>query len=91
MWFHALLGYVNAISSDATEHSLENSINGGWSADVHLIGKDILRFHVVYWPSMLLSAKMKVPKKVFIRSDLPKTGSGKVLKRELKQWVQENS
>ena len=33
----------------------------------------------------------KVPKKVFIRSDLPKTGSGKVLKRELKQWVQENS
>ena len=33
----------------------------------------------------------KVPKSVFIRSDLPKTGSGKVLKRELKQWVQENS
>ena len=33
----------------------------------------------------------KVPKKVFIRSNLPKTGSGKVLKRELKQWVQETS
>ena len=38
VWFDALLGYVSAISSDATEHSLEKSINGGWPADVHLIG-----------------------------------------------------
>jgi len=58
VWFDALLGYVSAISSDATEHySLEKSINGGWPADVHLIGKDILRFHAVYWPAMLISAK----------------------------------
>ena len=65
VWFDALLGYVSAISSDAKEHSLEKSINGGWPADVHLIGKDILRFHAVYWPAMLISAKMNVPKKVF--------------------------
>ena len=74
VWFDALLGYVSAISSDATEHSLEKSINGGWPADVHFIGKDILRFHAVYWPAMLISANMKVPKKVFGHGFLTREG-----------------
>ena len=56
VWFDALLGYVSAISSDSTEHSLEKSINGGWPADVHFIGKDILRFHAVYWPCLLYTS-----------------------------------
>lgn len=37
----------------------------GWPADVHLVGKDILRFHAVYWPGMLLSAGLPLPKRVF--------------------------
>ena len=74
VWFDALLGYVSAISSEETEHSLEKSINEGWPADVHLIGKDILRFHAVYWPAMLISANMKVPKKVFGHGFLTREG-----------------
>ena len=66
VWFDALLGYVSAISLDTKNPSLEESINKGWPADIHLIGKDILRFHAVYWPAMLISAGMKVPKKVGI-------------------------
>ena len=37
----------------------------GWPADVHLVGKDILRFHAVYWPGMLLSAGLPLPRKIF--------------------------
>lgn len=37
----------------------------GWPADVHIVGKDILRFHAVYWPGMLLSAGLPLPRKVF--------------------------
>ena len=74
VWFDALLGYVSAISSDTTDYSLEKSINGGWPADVHLIGKDILRFLAVYWPAMLISAGMKVPKKVFGHGFLTREG-----------------
>ena len=78
VWFDALLGYVSAISSNAKNQFLENSIKGGWPADIHLIGKDILRFHAVYWPAMLISAGMKVPKKVF--------GHG-FLTEKVRKWV----
>ena len=53
---------------------MEESINNGWPADIHLIGKDILRFHAVYWPAMLISAGMKVPKKVFGHGFLTREG-----------------
>ncbi len=74
VWFDALLGYVSAISQDINNPSLEYSINNGWPADIHLIGKDILRFHAVYWPAMLISAGMKVPKKVFGHGFLTREG-----------------
>ncbi len=74
VWFDALLGYVSAISQNFSNPSLETSINNGWPADIHLIGKDILRFHSVYWPAMLLSAGMKVPKKVFGHGFLTREG-----------------
>ena len=74
VWFDALLGYVSAISLNSTQNSLQKSINGGWPADIHLIGKDILRFHAVYWPAMLISAGMKVPKKVFGHGFLTREG-----------------
>ena len=74
VWFDALLGYVSAISLEMKYPSLNESINKGWPADIHIIGKDILRFHAVYWPAMLLSAGMKVPKKVFGHGFLTREG-----------------
>ena len=74
VWFDALLGYVSAISNDKKDPSLNDSINNGWPADIHLIGKDILRFHAVYWPAMLLSAGMKLPNKVFGHGFLTREG-----------------
>ena len=74
VWFDALLGYVSAISQDIKNPSLDDSINKGWPADIHLIGKDILRFHAIYWPAMLLSAGMKLPKKVFGHGFLTREG-----------------
>jgi len=74
VWFDALLGYVSAISLDMNDSSLDKSIKNGWPADIHLIGKDILRFHAVYWPAMLISAGMKVPKKVFGHGFLTREG-----------------
>ena len=74
VWFDALLGYVSALSLNMSNPSLDESINNGWPADIHLIGKDILRFHAVYWPAMLLSAGMKLPKKVFGHGFLTREG-----------------
>ena len=76
VWFDALLGYVSALSSDNNNNlSLDKSINEAWPADIHFIGKDILRFHAVYWPAMLISAGMKVPKKVFGHGFLTREGN----------------
>ncbi len=55
VWFDALLNYYSG-SGKGKKY---------WPADVHLIGKDILWFHVVYWPAMLMSAGIKLPKNVF--------------------------
>ncbi len=52
VWFDALINYLTG----ARDH---------WPADVHVIGKDITRFHCVIWPAMLMSAKLPLPKKVF--------------------------
>ena len=57
VWFDALLNYYSATRKKGKEKF--------WPADVHLIGKDILWFHAVYWPAMLLSAGIKLPKKIF--------------------------
>ena len=57
VWFDALFNYYSATRQKGKEKF--------WPADVHLIGKDILWFHTVYWPAFLLSAGIKLPKKVF--------------------------
>jgi methionyl-tRNA synthetase len=54
VWFDALVAYVTAVEG-------ENM----WPADLHLIGKEILRFHAVYWPAFLMAAGWELPKKVF--------------------------
>ncbi|MCO5609505.1 hypothetical protein L7F22_063733 [Adiantum nelumboides] len=65
VWFDALLGYVSALLPEDIEPTLENAFSGGWPASVHIIGKDILRFHAVYWPAMLMSAGFPLPQTVF--------------------------
>ena len=47
------------------EPSPEELQSRGWPANVHIVGKDILRFHAVYWPGMLMSAGLPIPKKIF--------------------------
>ena len=60
VWFDALTNYLSSVGYG--EEGKEPSF---WPADLHIIGKDILRFHTVYWPAFLLSAGVELPKKVF--------------------------
>ncbi|MCK5390945.1 MAG: methionine--tRNA ligase [Deltaproteobacteria bacterium] len=61
VWFDALTNYLTGVGFPDNEKML----NANWPADVHLVGKDILRFHAVYWPAFLMSAGILLPKKVF--------------------------
>ncbi len=61
VWFDALTNYLTAVGYPDDEERL----NRYWPADLHLVGKDILRFHAVYWPAFLMSAGLPVPKRVF--------------------------
>ncbi len=74
VWFDALVGYLSAISSEAKDYSLDLSIDLGWPASLHLIGKDILRFHAIYWPAMLTSAGIAPPKKILGHGFLTREG-----------------
>ena len=74
VWFDALLGYISAISLGESNKTLKDSIVMGWPASIHFIGKDILRFHAVYWPAMLLSAGIAPPQKVFGHGFLTREG-----------------
>ncbi|MDP4690089.1 MAG: methionine--tRNA ligase [Candidatus Nanopelagicales bacterium] len=66
VWFDALLNYITAVGYGAPEGSAEAELFvRAWPADVHLVGKDILRFHAVYWPAMLMAAGVALPRKVF--------------------------
>lgn len=74
VWFDALLGYITALLEPDEEPTLENALAHWWPINLHLIGKDILRFHVVYWPAMLMSAGLPVPDRVFGHGFLTKDG-----------------
>jgi methionyl-tRNA synthetase len=62
VWFDALTNYITALGYPGDP---EGHCQKFWPADVHVIGKDILRFHTVYWPTFLLAAGIPLPKKVF--------------------------
>ncbi|MBD2136232.1 methionine--tRNA ligase [Anabaena sp. FACHB-1237] len=81
VWFDALLGYVTALLEADAEANLANALPKWWPINLHLIGKDILRFHAVYWPAMLMSAGLPLPEKVFGHGFLTKNGQkmGKTL------------
>jgi len=66
VWFDALLNYATAVGlGDEPNSEGGKKFSQTWPADVHLVGKDILRFHAVIWPAMLMAAGVAVPKKVF--------------------------
>ena len=62
VWLDALTNYISALNFPKTNDKLYKSF---WPADLHIIGKDILRFHAIYWPAFLLAAKIEPPKRVF--------------------------
>jgi len=62
VWLDALTNYISALNYPDTNDELFKKF---WPASVHLIGKDILRFHSVYWPAFLMAAKIPLPKKVY--------------------------
>jgi methionyl-tRNA synthetase len=74
VWFDALLGYLSALLPERVDPSAEALREHGWPADVQIIGKDILRFHAVYWPGMLLAMGLPLPRQVFGHGFLTKDG-----------------
>ena len=66
VWFDALLNYATAVGYGAEPDSADGRrFAECWPPDVNLVGKDILRFHAVYWPAMLMAAGLEPPRKVF--------------------------
>src|SRR6202049_3442942 len=59
VWFDALTAYLSAVGGPEYER------RGFWPADLHLVGKDIIRFHTVYWPAFLMAAGLPLPKQVW--------------------------
>ena len=62
VWLDALTNYISALNYPNKDDDLYKKY---WPASIHLIGKDILRFHAIYWPAFLLAAKIEPPKKVY--------------------------
>ena len=62
VWLDALFNYISVLTTE------KDSFNKYWPADAHIVGKDILKFHAVFWPAFLLSANLKLPKK-FLHMD----------------------
>lgn len=64
VWLDALSNYITKIGYDAEGNSSE-LFNKNWPADLHLLGKDIIRFHTIYWPIFLMALDLPLPKQVF--------------------------
>ena len=67
VWFDALLNYYTALSYARPGEDLTSRF---WPASYHLIAKDILRFHTVYWPALLMAAEIELPRRVFVHGYL---------------------
>ena len=62
VWLDALTNYLSSLKYPDLDNELYKNF---WPADLHIIGKDILRFHAIYWPAFLLAAKLEPPKRVY--------------------------
>jgi len=77
VWCDALTNYLSGIGFSNDQKKFRQY----WPADVHLIGKDILRFHALFWPAMLISAGIKTPKKLLVHGFI--TSEGKKMSKSL--------
>lgn len=77
VWCDALTNYISAIGYAAETDTFKKY----WPADVHIIGKDILRFHALYWPAMLISAGIQTPKTIMVHGFI--TSGGKKMGKSL--------
>src|SRR6202050_61377 len=64
VWLDALANYITAIGYGSTHAGAQEAFKKYWPADVHMIGKEIVRFHCVYWPAFLLAAGLALPKAI---------------------------
>ena len=62
VWLDALTNYISALNYPNKDNDLYKKF---WPASIHLIGKDILRFHAIYWPAFLMAAKIPLPKRIY--------------------------
>jgi methionyl-tRNA synthetase len=70
VWFDALINYASAVGLGSDEAQFAK----WWPADLHVIGKDITRFHAVIWPAMLMAAKLPLPRRIFGHGFMTKDG-----------------
>ncbi|TGU71229.1 methionine--tRNA ligase [Geomonas terrae] len=84
VWFDALTNYITALGYPEEGGDFEKY----WPCDVHLIGKDILRFHTVYWPTFLMAAGLPIPSKVFAHGWW--TVEGQKMSKSLQNVVEPN-
>jgi methionyl-tRNA synthetase len=64
VWFDALINYMSAIGYGSDDPELQEKFKHYWPADLHLVGKEIIRFHCVYWPAVLLAASLPLPRAI---------------------------
>jgi methionyl-tRNA synthetase len=64
VWMDALTNYASAVGFGSGDAAAEEMFARSWPADIHLIGKDIIRFHAVYWPAFLMAAGLPLPKRI---------------------------
>ena len=84
VWFDALTNYISALGYP----NADGNYGRYWPADAHLIGKDILRFHTVYWPTFLMAAGLPIPQKVFAHGWW--TVEGQKMSKSLQNVVEPN-
>ena len=64
VWLDALANYMTAVGYGSDDPVKQEKFKKYWPADLHLVGKEIIRFHCVYWPAFLLAADLPIPKAI---------------------------
>ncbi len=86
VWCDALVNYLSALGFGSADDALFKKF---WPADVHVLGKDILRFHAAIWPAMLLSASLPLPKRLLVHGFI--TSRGKKMSKTLGNVIDPNA
>jgi methionyl-tRNA synthetase len=86
VWLDALTNYITAVGYPGTDSELFTTF---WPADLHMVGKDILRFHAVYWPAFLMAAGLKPQKRVFAHGWW--TNEGQKISKSLGNVIEPNA